>query len=41
MNIYLNDPELIKKIKAEAKKRNRSLSYIIREKLVQAYKVAK
>jgi len=33
MNIYVNDPELIKKLKAEAKRRNRSLSFIVREKL--------
>ena len=37
INIYINDPELIKKLKEEAKKSNRSLSYIVREKLNKAY----
>ena len=41
MNIYINDPELIKRIKALAKKSNRSVSYIIREILQRIVKEAK
>ncbi len=40
MNIYINaktDADLVKKIKEEARKDNRSESFIIRKRLRQAY----
>lgn len=37
MNIYINDPELIKKLEAEAKKSDRSISYVVRERLNKSF----
>ena len=40
MHFYINeikDTELIKRLKEEAKKRKRSLAFVVREKLLKTY----